>query len=93
MDCICFLLAESKKAYVAEKMMNEKLMGEGAGGDASRSQNPPALYEELLRAAYERPDVFDDMESFIRSLPEDIVPADFNRIYNDIRNSLKNYTR
>lgn len=93
MDCICFLLAESKKAYVAEKMMNEKLMGEGTGGDASRSQNPPALYEELLRAAYERPDVFDDMESFIRSLPEDIVPADFNRIYNDIRNSLKNYTR
>lgn len=93
MDCICFLLADSKKTYVAEKLMNENLFS-GRGTDvASKRIKTPALYEELLRTAYERPDIFEDMDTFVSSLPEDIIPDEFKGIYNEIKNALKKYTR
>ena len=92
MDCICFLLADSKKTYVAE-MMNENLISNRETDDTSKRIKTPALYEELLRTAYERPDIFEDMDTFVSSLPKDIVPDDFRVIYNDIKNALKNYTR
>ena len=93
MDCICFLLADSKKTYVAEKLVNENLISGRGTDNASERIKTPALYEELLRAAYERPDIFEDMDTFVSSLPKDIVPDDFRVIYNDIKNALKNYTR
>lgn len=93
MDCICFLLADSKKTYVAEKLVNENLISGRGTDNASERVKTPALYEELLRTAYERPDIFEDMDTFVSSLPKDIVPDDFRVIYNDIKNALKNYTR
>ena len=93
MDCICFLLADSKKTYVAEKLVNENLISGRGTDNASERIKTPALYEELLRTAYERPDIFEDMDTFVSSLPKDIVPDDFRVIYNDIKNALKNYTR
>ena len=93
MDCICFLLADSKKTYVAEKLVNENLISGRGTDNASERIKTPALYEELLRAAYERPDIFEDMDTFVSSLPKDIIPDDFRVIYNDIKNALKNYTR
>lgn len=93
MDCICFLLADSKKTYVAEKLVNENLISGRGTDNASERIKTPALYEELLRTAYERPDIFEDMDTFVSSLPKDIVPDDFRFIYNDIKNALKNYTR
>lgn len=93
MDCICFLLADSKKTYVAEKLVNEDLISGRGTDNASERIKTPALYEELLRTAYERPDIFEDMDTFVSSLPKDIVPDDFRVIYNDIKNALKNYTR
>lgn len=93
MDCICFLLADSKKTYVAEKLVNENLISGRGTDNASESIKTPALYEELLRTAYERPDIFEDMDTFVSSLPKDIIPDDFRVIYNDIKNALKNYTR
>ena len=93
MDCICFLLADSKKTYVAEKLVNENLISGRGTDNASERIKTPALYEELLRTAYERPDIFEDMDTFVSSLPKDIIPDDFRVIYNDIKNALKNYTR
>lgn len=93
MDCICFLLADSKKTYVAEKLVNANLISGRGTDNASERIKTPALYEELLRTAYERPDIFEDMDTFVSSLPKDIVPDDFRVIYNDIKNALKNYTR
>lgn len=93
MDCICFLLADSKKTYVAEKLVNENLISGRGTDNASERIKTPALYEELLRTAYERPDIFEDMDTFVSSLPKDIVPDDFRVIYNDLKNALKNYTR
>lgn len=93
MDCICFLLADSKKTYVAEKLMNENLISGRETDDTSKRIKTPALYEELLRTAYERPDIFEDMDTFVSSLPKDIIPDNFKVIYNDIKNALKNYTR
>ena len=93
MDCICFLLADSKKTYVAEKLMNENLISGRGTDETSKRIKTPALYEELLRTAYERPDIFEDMDTFVSSLPEDIIPYEFKVIYYDIKNALKNYTR
>lgn len=93
MDCICFLLTDSKKTYVAEKLVNENLISGRGTDNASERIKTPALYEELLRTAYERPDIFEDMDTFVSSLPKDIIPDDFRVIYNDIKNALKNYTR
>lgn len=93
MDCICFLLADSKKTYVAEKLVNENLISGRGTDNASERIKTPALYEELLRTAYERPDIFEDMDTFVSSLPEDIIPYEFKVIYYDIKNALKNYTR
>lgn len=92
MDCISFILADNKKVYVAEKMLNDTYIKVQYAGNAAR-HDFPALYEDLLKIAYERPDVFKDMDSFMNSLPEDIIPDDFNRLYKEIQHALKNYRR
>jgi hypothetical protein len=93
MDCISFLLADSKKAYVAEKVVNDALMGGGSRNEESHNIDFPSLYENLLKTAYERPDVYEDMDIFIRSLPQDIIPEEFYSLYKDIQKAIKNYTR
>lgn len=93
MDCISFLLADSKKAYVAEKVVNDALMGNGSRSEDSHNFDFPSLYENLLKTAYERPDVYEDMDTFIRSLPQDIIPEEFYSLYKDIQKAIKNYTR
>jgi hypothetical protein len=93
MDCISFLLADSKKAYVAEKVVNDALMGKGSRSEDSHNFDFPSLYENLLKTAYERPDVYEDMDTFIRSLPQDIIPEEFYSLYKDIQKAIKNYTR
>ena len=93
MDCISFLLADSKKAYVAEKLVNDTLMGNGSRSEDSHYLDFPSLYESLLKTAYERPDVYADLDTFIRSLPQDIIPEEFYGIYKDIQKAIKNYTR
>ena len=93
MDCISFLLADSKKAYVAEKVVNDALMGGGSRSEESHNIDFPSLYENLLKTAYERPDVYEDMDTFIRSLPQDIIPEEFYSLYKDIQKAIKNYTR
>ena len=93
MDCISFLLADSKKAYVAEKVVNDALMRGGYRSEESHNIDFPSLYENLLKTAYERPDVYEDMDTFIRSLPQDIIPEEFYSLYKDIQKAIKNYTR
>lgn len=93
MDCISFLLSDCKKVYVAERIIKERLLSREAGPDGEPYTSTPALYEELIRTAYERPDVFQDMDNFIKSLPGDIIPDDFRVIYTEIKKALKNYTR
>ena len=91
MDCISFLLADSKKAYVAEKIVNDALVGSNSKSDDIHNQDFPSLYESLLKTAYERPDVYEDMDTFIRSLPQDIIPAEFYSLYKGIQKAIKNY--
>ena len=79
MDCISFLLSESKTAYVLSRMSYFMRSGEGVAGMATSSY--PAVYENLLREAYESPDTFKDIKTFVESLPSDVVPPEFDGLY------------
>lgn len=77
MDCISLFLYESKSAYMA----NWKKRGENSlTSNESNNENVrvSAVYEDLLRVAYESQDSFRRILSFVKDvLPKDIVPQNF----------------
>ncbi len=79
MDCISFLLSESKTAYVLSRMSFFMRSQEGVAKLATSSY--PAVYEDLLREAYDSPDTFGDIKTFVESLPLDVVPQEFDELY------------
>ena len=79
MDCISFLLSESKTAYVLSRMSFFMRSQEGVAKLATSSY--PAVYEDLLREAYDSPDTFGDIKTFLESLPLDVVPQEFDELY------------
>lgn len=92
MDCISFLLSENKAAYVMGKEYDRLLAGdEGEGGVSAVSF--PAVYESLLREAYESPETFEDIRSFVESLPKDVIPKDFGSLYDKIAKVMKGVRR
>jgi hypothetical protein len=92
MDCISFLLSESKASYVIDRAMSSSLptgSGEGEGEDAAFA----AVYESMLRQAYEDPDTFDDIRTFVDSLPADVVPEEFDSLYRMMCKAVKSVRR
>ena len=76
MDCISLFLSESKSVYMA----NWKKRGDDAlTSNESNNENArfSAVYEDLLRIAYESPESFQRIRSFVEGLPENIVPQEF----------------
>lgn len=92
MDCISFLLSESKASYVIDRAMSSSLptgSGEGEGEDVAFA----AVYESMLRQAYEDPDTFDDIRTFVDSLPADVVPQEFDSLYRMMCKAVKSVRR
>ncbi len=92
MDCISFLLSESKASYVIDRAMSSSLptsSGEGEGEDVAFA----AVYESILRQAYEDPDTFDDIRTFVDSLPADVVPEEFDSLYRMMCKAVKSVRR
>ena len=92
MDCISFLLSESKASYVIDRAMSSSLptgSGEGEGEDVAFA----AVYESMLRQAYEDPDTFDDIRTFVDSLPADVVPEEFDSLYRMMCKAVKSVRR
>ena len=87
MDCISFLLSESKAAYVIGKEYDRILSGESGGGSSAMSF--PAIYENLLREAYESPETFEDIRTFVESLPKEVIPEDFGKLYDKFLKAIK----
>lgn len=91
MDCISFLLSESKTAYVLSRMA--ECLGTRGGKDGATVNTSPAVYESLLREAYESPDTFEDIRTFVESLPTDVVPAEFDGLYRMFLKALGGFKR
>lgn len=91
MDCISFLLSESKTAYVLSRMVES--LGAGDGTDGAAAHPFPAVYESLLREAYESPDTFEDIQTFVESLPTDVVPPEFGGLYRMILKAIDGFKR
>jgi len=91
MDCISFLLSENKNAYVISQMA-AKALASGGKGDAT-PVSFPAVYENLLREAYESPDTFADIQSFVNSLPKDVIPKEFGSMYEMITKAMRSLRR
>ena len=91
MDCISFLLSESKTVYVLSRMADYLKMGEGITRMAA---NPfPAVYENLLREAYDSPDTFEDIRAFVESLPAKVIPPEFDGLYHMIMKAIDGFKR
>jgi hypothetical protein len=93
LDCISFLLSDNKKAYLTEKMFHEELGSNRSSDDVPMQPLQPAIYENLLRSAYDRPNVFNDIRTFVSSLPADLIPVEFNSLYEDIVKAFKSVKR
>ena len=93
LDCIAFLLSDNKKAYITEKLLRQELQPEGKSDDALRQHISASLYENLLRSAYDRPEVFEDIKTFVLSLPVDLIPAEFYGLYEDVAKAFKSVRR
>lgn len=91
MDCISFLLSENKTAYVVAQEYSKLISGDAGEGSSGRSF--PAVYESILREAYESPDTFEDIRTFVNSLPQDVVPADFHALYKKVVKAIKGFRR
>lgn len=92
MDCISFLLAESKATYVLEHQMLEKAIS--GNNDALKDGTEyAAIYENLLRQVYDSPASFKDIQTFVSSLPEDSVPEEFQSLYDKISKAIKSFKR
>ncbi|MBP5544031.1 MAG: hypothetical protein ILM98_08145 [Kiritimatiellae bacterium] len=76
MDCISFFLSESKSVYMAnwKRRGNDSLISNESTTESARFS---AVYEDLLRIAYESPESFQRIRSFVEGLPENIVPQEF----------------
>ncbi len=93
LDCISFLLADNKKAFLTEKILREDMSSTHSAEDMLKQQSQAALYENLLRSSYDRPNVFDDIRTFVSSLPKDMIPDEFNNLYEDIVKAFKSVKR
>lgn len=92
MDCISFLLAESKTTYVLEHQMLEKAISGNI--DALKDGTEyAAIYENLLRQVYDSPASFKDIQTFVSSLPKDSVPEEFQSLYDKISKAIKSFKR
>ena len=81
----------SKTAYVLSRMVDCLSSG---GGSAETTATPfPAVYESLLREAYESPDTFEDIRTFVDSLPADVVPVEFDGLYRMILKAIDGFKR
>ena len=89
LDCISFLLSESKTAYVLSRM--SYLMRTAEGGPSMAARSYPAVYENLLREAYESPDTFEDIRTFVDSLPKSVVPKEFDGLYKMILKAIDGF--
>lgn len=89
LDCISFLLSESKTAYVLSRM--SYLMRSAEGGPSMAARSYPAVYENLLREAYESPDTFEDIRTFVDSLPKSVVPKEFDGLYKMILKAIDGF--
>ena len=90
-DCVSFLLSDSKTSYVIDRGMVEKALVGGSGQDTNTEY--AAVYESLLRQAYESPSTIADIRVFVNSLPADVVPPEFSSLYKMITKALKSLRR
>lgn len=86
MDCIQFLLADNKEAYMVQKTVLDTMLSSGA--DSGRGLMP-ALYEDLLRSSYERPSVLDDIRKLTESVPDGIIDPAFREVFDSLVKSIK----
>ena len=90
-DCISFLLSESKTAYVLEhEALKRDLQGKTDQLDGTVFA---AVYENLLRRAYESPESVADIKAFVESLPGDVVPEEFRALFQSITAATKSFRR
>ena len=90
-DCVSFLLSDNKTSYVIDHGVLEKALAAGAGQD--REAPYSAVYESLLRQAYDSPSTIADIRTFVDSLPSDVVPPEFTSLYKMITKALKSIRR
>lgn len=88
MDCISFLLSEDKTAYVIERMTNRGLYGK-KGDQRGDKIVFSSVYESMLSQAYDSPDLFKDIRTFVDSLPPDLVPKEFESLYRMMSKAFK----
>lgn len=80
-DCISFLMSDSKALYSSDFYHS---MLRGGGSSAEDCMTFDGLYEDLLRNFYERPDVKTDIQKFKDSMPAEVMPPEFDVLYNAI---------
>ena len=90
-DCVSFLLSDSKTSYVIDREIMDKALSDGNGQDTDTDY--AAVYESLLRQAYESPSTLADIRVFVDSLPVDVVPPEFSKLYKMITKALKSMRR
>lgn len=93
LDCISFLLSDNKKMYLAGKPVSDEMAQATSTNISNASITMPALYENLLRSAFERPEIIDDIRTFVSSFPKDMIPAEFENLYTTIIKGLKTVKR
>ncbi len=91
MDCISFLLSDSKTSYVIDRQKLARALS--SNGKDIENPSYSAVYEGLLRESYESPDTFSDIQSFVESLPADVVPPEFDALYKKIVRAIKSFRR
>lgn len=86
MDCVSFLLADNKEAYMMHKQLQDARLSSGSGSGRNML---PALYEDLLRSVYERPAVLDDIRKLMESVPDSIMDPEFTEVFESLVKSIR----
>ncbi len=80
LDCIAFYLSDGVPEYSSDRNGKGRSGAPSAVSDGGGSP-PPALYERLLRTAYESPNSFQNVQRFVAGLPEDVVPPALRELF------------
>ncbi len=91
MDLIAFILSDSKTSYYLDKNQFEKF--NSSNSSTGKNDNLAAVYEILLRKAYERPVEFDEIMSSVNDLRHSlhktsVIPPGFDELCDKVSEAM-----
>lgn len=89
LDYVTMMLSDNPAELVFERQTEREI----AGGSAAKGTSYPALYERLLRVAYDDPKQLKRIDNFVKEIKSDVVGDKFPKMYTKFLSILKQLER